>query len=150
MSQIQKYDDLIRAFAAEVGLDADAFAKAQEVVIDGVAVGVTYEGNADFGDLVYFAQLGKPSDAREADVHRTLLYANNLWAGTGGATLGLQQETGKVVMAGRLDIGEVTPAGLAKLLGAFADTALFWQKFIADEMPLTGGGDAGMAFGVRA
>ena len=49
---LKTYIDLIEAFAAEVGLDAQALANTQEVVIDGLPIGLSYEGNEEFGVAV--------------------------------------------------------------------------------------------------
>ncbi len=130
----QAYTDLIKSFANHVGLDAEALAKTEEIVIDGLKVGLQYEGDEDMGDIVYFANLGAPADHRIAEVYKTLLHANNLWAGTGGATLGLQPETGSIILAGRIDFNGVSAASLAMLLDAYADTALHWKKYIADQL----------------
>lgn len=130
----QAYDDLMIAFAQHVGLDPEIFGRTQELLIDDVTVGLMYEGDEDMGDLLYFTQLGAPAEHRRADVHRVMLEANNLWVGTGGATLGIQPETGNVVLAGRQPVEGVTAEGLALLMDAFADTAAYWRRVIRDEV----------------
>ncbi|MBC7601076.1 MAG: CesT family type III secretion system chaperone [Ramlibacter sp.] len=130
----EAYDKLLRAFAAHIGLDGDALVKTQELVIDDLTVGLAYEGMDGIGDILYFANLGAPSQARAPSLYLTLLHANNMWAGTGGATLGVQADTGNVILAGRIDINEVTPEGLAAMLDGFADTSQFWKKFVAGEI----------------
>ena len=132
---IQTYNELISAFALHVGLDADALAATQEVVIEGLSVGLLYDGDESIGDIVYFTNLGAPPAQRVASVYKTMLEANNLWVGTGGCTLGIQADSGCVVLCGRLDVVGVTAEGMALLLDAFADTALFWQKVVADTLP---------------
>lgn len=132
----QAYEDLLSAFAARVGLDPRAFLKTQELVIEGLHIGLTYAGQGGAGDLLYFANLGAPAAGREAVVYKALLQANHMWAGTGGATLGVQMDTGNVVLAGQLDFRELGPEGLAGLLDAFAETAIFWRRFVAGEAEL--------------
>ena len=135
MAMIDRYDQLLRAFAAHLGIDEDTFADTQEVVIDGLAVGLDLEGTEDFADVVYFCTLGAPARARVAEVYKTALQANYLWAGTGGATISLQPETDRFLIAGRVDLDGLEAAGLAALLDAFVDTAGFWKKYIAGETP---------------
>ena len=148
MSMTETYEELIKSLARHVGVDADALAKTQEIVVDSLAIGMVFEGDDDFGDVVYFSDLGAPAGPRVPEVYKVLLQANNLWAGTGGATLGLQQDTGNIILAGRMDLDGLSAEGLAQLLDAFADTALFWKKFVADELP---SGDASsFAFATRA
>lgn len=129
---IETYNNLLRDFANHVGLDPQAFAKTQEVVVDGLAVGLSYDGNEQVGDIVYFTDLGAPADHRRASVYQTLLEANNLWVGTGGATLGLQP-SGRVVLCGRMDVAGVSGESLAMVLDLFIDTAQYWQRFVQDE-----------------
>ena len=69
-------------------MDADALAATQEIVIEGLSVGLLYDGDESIGDIVYFTQLGTPAPHRIASVYKTMLEANNLWIGTGGSTLG--------------------------------------------------------------
>ena len=132
---IQTYNELIIAFALHVGMDADALAATQEIVIEGLSVGLLYDGDESIGDIVYFTQLGTPAPHRIASVYKTMLEANNLWIGTGGSTLGIQADSGCVVLCGRLDVVGVTAESLALLLDAFTDTALFWQKVVTDTLP---------------
>ncbi|HZY20490.1 MAG TPA: CesT family type III secretion system chaperone [Ramlibacter sp.] len=132
---IETYNRVLQSFAEQMGIDPQAFAKTQEVVVDDVAVGLAYEGDEQVGDLLYFTDLGAPQAHRAPDVHRTLLEANNLWAGTGGATLGLQHETGHVVLCGRIDVAGVTGESLAMLLDAFVDNAQVWRRFVQDALP---------------
>lgn len=132
---IETYEALLKSFAEHVGLDVENLLATQELVIEGLAVGLLYEGDESIGDLIYFADLGSPSERRAPEVYKTLLQANNLWVGTGGATLGVQQDSGHVILAGRIDVQGLTAQSLSVLLDAFTDTALFWQKFVADTLP---------------
>ena len=131
MSTLQAYDDLIRSFATQMGLDAEALAQTQEIVISGMHIGLTFEGDDNIGDLVYFADLGTPPEARTNDVYKTLLQANHKWVGTRGATLGLQMDTGAVTLSGRIDVKAVTGESLGMLLDVFTDTATFWRDYVA-------------------
>lgn len=149
MAMTDTYNDLLRDFANHVGVDPEVFGKTQEIVVDGIAVGLDFEGTDDFADVLYFCNVGAPSDARQAEVYKVLLQANNLWAGTGGATIGVQQDTGNVVIAGRMDLEGLSPEGLAALVDAFVDTASFWKKFIADELPRGDDDNINFQFAVR-
>ena len=131
------YQALLRDFAVHVGLDAGILVETQEVVLAGIAVGLAYEDDAHGADLLYFADVGGPSPERAPGVHKALLEANHFWAGTGGATLGLQPETGHVICCGSMAVPGAGGADLAQRLDAFADTLLFWQQYVADTLPRT-------------
>jgi hypothetical protein len=124
------YEELLRQFAEHVGLDAQELLSTEEVLIDGIAVGLQLEGDIADGDLVFFSLLGTPSPEHLIRIARTLLEANNLWVGTGGCTLGLQQATGVVTLCGRMPLGALTGESLAMLLDGFVGTASFWKGFV--------------------
>ncbi len=132
---LETYQHLLTAFAAHVGLDPQSLAETQEVTVGDLAIGLAFEGDEHEGDLVYFADLGTPPDHLGTQVHRTLLEANHFWAGTGGATLSLQPETGAVVCCGRTPLGPLDAQGVAALLQVFHELAMFWRSFVTGNLP---------------
>ncbi|MBY4599475.1 CesT family type III secretion system chaperone [bacterium BD-1] len=129
------YPALLSAFADAVGLpDAGAFLKTEEVVVDDITVSIYYEGDESIGEVVCFSMLGKPDAADLPKVSQVLLEANYLWAGTGGATLGMSPEDQKIMCAVRLQIDGLTGESLASTIDAFVDTASFWKRWIAGEV----------------
>ncbi|WP_298208938.1 type III secretion system chaperone [Acidovorax sp.] len=126
----KSYENILREFADHVGLDANELLGTEEVLIDGLAVGLQLDGDAVDGDLLFFAALGTPSGEHLGRIARTLLEANNLWVGTGGATLGVQQATGAVTLSGRMPLSALSGDALAMLLDGFVDTASFWKGFV--------------------
>lgn len=132
-SVMSRYQKLLENYARGVGLEpVDAFLASQEIVIGGVTVGLTLEGDENSGDVVFFSNLGQPaSEVDKADLHLMMLQANALWAGTGGCTLGLQPDTGAVLLAGRAPLTVCDAAALASALDAFADVAVLWRNVVA-------------------
>jgi hypothetical protein len=131
------YDVLLTAFAQHVGLEPDELLSTQEIMIDGLAIGLQLDGDPVLGDLVFFAVLGTPDNAQFGRIARTLLEANSFWVGTGGCTLGVQRDSGAVTLCGRITLAELSGETLAGLLDGFVDTAAFWRAFV------TGSPDAG-------
>lgn len=131
----EAYKALLHDFACHVALDPDLLLQTEEVVLNGLTIGLAFEGNDVVGDLLYFTDLGTPASHRIGEVHQTLLEANHFWVGTGGATLGVQPETGRVVCCGRIDLEGLTGESLAMLLDTFIDTAVFWHQFVTDSLP---------------
>lgn len=129
------YTDLLTRLALSIGLpDAASFLQTEELVIDGIPVSLYYDGDDTIGEVVCFSMLGQPDAARLPQVAQVLLEANYLWAGTGGATLGLSPENQQVICAARFPIDTLTPEALASILDAFVDTASFWKRWIAGEI----------------
>ena len=76
------------------------------------------------GDTVtVFTEIGELPDDVEPEVLRQMLAANYFWSGTRGATLGVQPETGAVVLAQRLPLESVTVAELERLMKQFVEVA---------------------------
>ncbi|MFY8104713.1 MAG: CesT family type III secretion system chaperone [Ramlibacter sp.] len=129
------YTGLLRDFADAEGLDPEALCATEEIEIAGLSLALAFDGDETFGDLVYACGLGAVQAERAGAVHRWLLEANHLWAGTAGATLSLQPETGTVLIAGRLDLDGLTAPALGAVLEDFVDVALYWRRVI-HEAPL--------------
>jgi len=125
-----RYQDLLAAFARANQLDADMLAQTQELELDGLSVGLAFEGGESDADLVCFCDLGRPAPERAGEVFKDLLEANHFWLGTGGATLGLQASTGHVVLALRTPMAVLQVDGMAALLKVFTEVASFWARQI--------------------
>ena len=128
------FDQLLEAFACYAGLSAEALHESAEIAIDTTTVSLYAESISPRGgeavDLIMFCTLNVPPQADEANVHRTALEANMLWAGTGGATLGLQPGTGALTLCSRFDIATLNAEELSDRLGRFVDTAECWANYI--------------------
>jgi hypothetical protein len=142
----QSYEQILTAFADHVGLVPAELLGTQEVVIDGLPIGLQLDGDETVGDLIFFVVLGTPDAAQFNRIARILLEANNFWVGTGGCTLGVQQDSGAVTLCGRIALDELSGETLAGLLDGFVDTATFWKAFVNgapdfDDVPRPGGFD---------
>lgn len=151
----EQYLQLLSGLANHLGLPSpDDFLASEELVINGQNIGFVFEpldpNEPQAGDVLLLAVLGAPAAHRQPDVHRLLLEANNLWSGTSGATLGLQQDTGNVVMATRLPLEGLLPEQFAGILETFLDTALFWKATVAGEPAVTTSAAPHRHFDLRA
>ena len=126
----QSYEQVLTAFANHVGLESAELLSTQEVMIDGLPVGLQLDGDETVGDLIFFVVLGTPDPAQFGRIARTLLEANNFWVGTGGCTLGVPRDSGAVTLCGRIALDELSGKTLAALLDGFVDTASFWKAFV--------------------
>lgn len=126
----QTYEELLTAFANHVGLEPAELLSTEEIMIDGLPIGLQLDGEDTIGDLIFFVVLGTPDAAQFGRIARTLLEANNFWVGTGGATLGVQRDSGAVTLCGRIALDQLSGETLAALLDGFVDTAAFWHAFV--------------------
>lgn len=122
------YEALLSALADEVGMDASSLIAAQEIVIDGQPIHLKLDGEGERAEVWLCCRLGVPAKAHRALTLRTLLQANHLWTGTGGATLGMDDDMVSLSVRRRLDGLHVD--GLAVLLAKTADISLAWRDFI--------------------
>ena len=136
---LDTYQALLRAFADQAGLDADSLVATGEVALGGVEGGVTVRmscrGSQVRGELVLLCDLGMPPRARRLALYESLLEANHLWLGTGGATLGVEPGTGHVVACERLDLQGLGASGLASALAEFVEACGAWRDFIDQARP---------------
>ena len=128
-----RYQDLLAAFARANQLDADMLTQTQAFELDGLSVGLAFEGEGGEADLVCFCDLGQPLPERAAEVFKDMLEANHFWLGTGGATLGLQSATGNVMLALRTPLAVLGIEGLAALLKLFTKVASFWARHLRSD-----------------
>ena len=123
------YFALLDALARRLrGIDPAAFSQAQSLVIGGRRIDFSLEPDPhDEAEsrLVLRSEVVNLSEpASEALCHQ-LLRANNLWAGTCGATLGLRGDN-VVIASETARLGSLNPERLARLLSSLRDQAQAW------------------------
>lgn len=111
--------------------------------------------------LQCYVVLGQaPTDPAERhEVFRRMLAANVFGHGTDGATLGLDEVTGELILSRCLDLSYADTAALRAVLESMVPLALDWQQRLAGGSFVDGDGDAAVAgtarvpdpgFGIRA
>jgi hypothetical protein len=98
---------------------------------------VTLEHEPEEGRLVLWALLAEFGAERPPALLAELLDANFLWRATGGATLALEQGSGKVVLSQALPVAGLEAAALERAIETFVSAAMHWSAHIA-----AGGTDA--------
>lgn len=136
----QPYQDLLAATAAKLGLEPGAFRATQEVVVDGLPVGLRLEGEGDKAEVLLCSLLAAPSAELWDETASALLMANHLWSGTGGAILGVLPQSRMVTLSARQRLRDLDPDQLIELVAKTADTGLAWQAYIARSPALHGSG----------
>ncbi|WP_343821514.1 type III secretion system chaperone [Castellaniella daejeonensis] len=104
----------------------------QEFVLEGCATGLTRLRTAEGEDwIIACVDAGTVPATHTAAIHRLLLQANNLWAGTRGNTLGLYGDNDDTVVLSRsLRAAEATPPALEKILRHLIDDARQWRTWL--------------------
>lgn len=76
--------------------------------------------------LMLFAQLGVIDESMISEIYPKLLKANLFWQGTGGATIGVDDETREVLMCYQVPISTMDVVRFQELMEGFINTAELW------------------------
>ncbi|MCA1963207.1 MAG: type III secretion system chaperone [Prosthecobacter sp.] len=126
------FASLLSSFATANNLPAEPLLLNPQVVVDGLPIGMIYEGINDFGDIVFFAEVGHIPAERSAMAWRLMLEGNHLWAATGGATLGLMED-GTATLCHRTPLAQLNTEALEDTLSLFAAQVQNWQAILGME-----------------
>ena len=94
-------------------------------------VTIDLEANEETGALIFSSIVGTLMPYQTEKFYPELLEANLLWAGTGGATLGVDPATLSVFMCYQEKMEGMEFLRFQELLKGFSDTALFWNQRLA-------------------
>lgn len=94
-------------------------------------VTIDLEANEETGALIFSSIVGTLMPYQTEKFYPELLEANLLWAGTGGATLGVDPATLSVFMCYQEKMEGMEFLRFQELLKGFSDTALFWNNRLA-------------------
>lgn len=127
-----RYQQLLENYARLAGLEPSAeLLSTQELRVADLTVGFNVEGGEDSGSIVFFTSLGLPAAQMPREqLLRLMLEANALWVGTGGCTLGLQADTGAVLLCARAPLALCDAPALVGAIDAFVDVALLWREIV--------------------
>lgn len=128
-----QYDELLKAFSAKLGgmeLKPDDSAC---VVLDVDGMPLTIMGLDELRHVALTGVIGEPPPAEKMErLYRALLIANHNFAGTNGATISINPETGKVSLC-RLISLELTDAdAFFADVEQFVNTLETWRKLVND------------------
>lgn len=129
------FEDIVvvleRAFGLELKVVQDTTVFEVSSEDGGTKVKVLVQGVSERRFLLLSADLGEPPPDGGEKLYRTMLEANNLFSGTGGATLALDAATGRFRLQKYESTDELANDPEAKVV-SFVETALFWARAIAD------------------
>lgn len=107
-----------------------------------------------------FTQIGKLKEGREEYLYPKLLKANLFWQGTGGATIGVDDETREILLCYQVQVERLEFSQFQELIEGFVNTAELWintLEAVQNAPESQGGGDSkppsmpsGPAPGMRA
>ena len=124
-----KYGELIDAFATKCGLEQlDTKDGAAVVEIDGMSVGFIHNPAEDV--VMVVVEIGEPNPDADEACSSALLKANYLFAGTGGATLCRNPETGAFAIMRVWPLASLDVEAFATALNSLLTTAEMWKAVV--------------------
>ena len=138
---------IIRSFCEKVGIgyepDADGTCS-----FDADGLLVTISDLRERNVVALVGDLGEPPPERLEDLYKTMLEANHLFCGTGGATISLDAETGRFALCRILPSVALDVNSFYAEAERFVSTLETWSKIIS-EYRGTGNGERGTGGGER-
>jgi hypothetical protein len=126
----ERYTHLIADLCANVGVDADYVMQTRTIDVEGFQVRLDYFEH-DIDALYLIFQFGVVTAGRTLVVFRLMLEANVLIYAQDQAQLGLDSDTGGIVLFVRLQFEtDLSGATLAALLAHYAAHGRYWQQNI--------------------
>jgi hypothetical protein len=128
---LESMQSLVEAFGESLGLpnlaaDAEGYLC---LSFDDLVVHLQHEPEDD--EVAAFARIGGVEEDRALEIYQMLLAANQLWAGTAGATLSVQPEDQTVFIAARKALPVLNEASFQAWLGDFVDITGYWTGRLA-------------------
>jgi hypothetical protein len=125
------YQRLLASFGQSIGLpelapDDEGYCA---LSFDDLVVHLQHE--PEDGEIAAFARIGAVEEDRARDIYEMLLNANQLWAGTAGATLSVQPEDQTVFIADRKPLQVLDEEGFRDWVGNFVDITDYWSARLA-------------------
>ena len=122
------FENLLEALGKRLGLELENAGGAAAVEIDGITVILQ-----DAGELLLLrAEVGEiPEDSKVA-ILSSAMEANFLYQGTGGATLAVSQEDGRLHIHKYNWMERIDADSVIDALGKLADTTAAWRKILSE------------------
>jgi hypothetical protein len=124
------FEDVVEALGGRLGVGLTAENGVCRVDVDGMEVSM--QEIDSIGGFCLLGEIGESSPLNAEAVMGSLLTANHLFAGTGGATISREPESGKFFLCRyeRLDL--LDGDRVVEMFGRFVDTLEIWRNTLAN------------------
>ena len=143
------FEELISGLGSKIGVELTS--EDGECVINADDMVVTLMSLPDSDRLAVHGEIGDPPPEGLEQLLSAMLEANHLFAGTAGATISRDHETGRFHLCRHEPLAILDADSLAALVESFVNTLGIWRKAIASYRPVaksvSEGSDEGPQFG---
>lgn len=129
-----EFKELLEDFSTRMGggltLSPDESGTVALIVDD---MPVTLQHLDGLNQVALIGEIGEPPPADHLErLYRALLSANHLFAGTGGATISLDSESGKVMMCRVLELRLLDGESFSTILEGFLNALETWRQVVGE------------------
>ena len=128
------FEELISGLGSKIGVELTS--DDGECVINVDDMVVTLMSLPDSDRLAVHGEIGDPPPEGLEQLLSAMLEANHLFAGTAGATISRDHETGRFHLCRQEPLATLDADSLAALVESFVNTLEIWRKAIASYRPV--------------
>ena len=128
------FEELISGLGSKIGVELTS--EDGECVINVDDMVVTLMSLPDSDRLAVHGEIGDPPPEGLERLLSAMLEANHLFAGTAGATISRDHETGRFHLCRQEPLATLDADSLAALVESFVNTLEIWRKAIASYRPV--------------
>ena len=128
------FEELISGLGSKIGVELTS--EDGECVINADDMVVTLMSLPDSDRLAVHGEIGDPPPEGLEQLLSAMLEANHLFAGTAGATISRDHETGRFHLCRQEPLATLDADSLAALVESFVNTLEIWRKAIASYRPV--------------
>ena len=128
------FEELISGLGSKIGVELTS--EDGECVINVDDMVVTLMSLPDSDRLAVYGEIGDPPPEGLEQLLSAMLEANHLFAGTAGATISRDHETGRFHLCRQEPLATLDADSLAALVESFVNTLEIWRKAIASYRPV--------------
>ena len=123
--------ELIAGFGERIGIEL-VFGADGGCAFDADGFVVTANYLPETNTVVLSGYIGEPPPERLEGLYKAVLAANHLFSGTGGATMSLDQDTGRIALCRALPLALMDVDSFYAEVERFVNTAEVWRKIVSD------------------
>ena len=128
------FEELISGLGSKIGVELTSDDGSCVINVDDMVV--TLMSLPDSDRLAVYGEIGDPPPEGLEQLLSAMLEANHLFAGTAGATISRDHETGRFHLCRQEPLAILDADSLAALVESFVNTLEIWRKAIASYRPV--------------
>ena len=128
------FEELISGLGSKIGVELTSDDGSCVINVDDMVV--TLMSLPDSDRLAVYGEIGDPPPEGLEQLLSAMLEANHLFAGTAGATISRDHETGRFHLCRQEPLAILNADTLAAILQSFVNTLEIWRKAIASYRPV--------------